>query len=299
LKKLILSIIIPTHNSDQTIERCIRSLTSQSFPREKFEIIVVDDGSKDQTASLAKKAGADKVIITEPCFQGKARNIGVENAKADFLAFIDSDCKAKDGWINYIIEELKNLHVVGGPVLNGNPQSLTAWGEYFVEFCAFHEFRKRSIIRTIPSCNIACTKDAFFKAGGFFTDVWLSEDTLFAEHLREAGVEEFFVPEIKILHFCRTKLSKVLSNHKYLGRVFVRNLEYIPIAKSRLRKQSRWVIPIIFIGKIVKSANYAVKARKFCKFILAFHIVFLANISFARGFWDEIGNFKTKSQICN
>ncbi len=112
---------------------------------------------------------------------------------------------------------------------------------------------------------------------------------MFAERLREAGVEEFFVPEIKILHLCRTKLSKVLSNHKFLGRVFVRNLEYIPRAKSRLLKQSRWIIPIVFIGKIVKSANYAIKAKKLSKFILAFPIIFLANISFARGFWEEVG----------
>ena len=139
MKKPILSIIIPTHNSDQTIERCIRSLTSQSFPREKFEIIVVDDGSKDQTSSLAKKAGADKVIITEPCFQGKARNIGVENANGNLLGFIDSDCEAKDGWVETIIKELETLNAISGPIENGNPQSKVAWAEYFVEFCAFND----------------------------------------------------------------------------------------------------------------------------------------------------------------
>ena len=56
----LLSIIIPTHNSEITIKKCIESLTSQSFSREKFEIIVVDDGSTDQTTSIAKNAGADE-----------------------------------------------------------------------------------------------------------------------------------------------------------------------------------------------------------------------------------------------
>ena len=133
-----LSIIIPTHNSESTIQRCISSLISQSFPREQFEIIVVDDGSKDKTTTLAKEAGADQIIVTEPCFQGKARNIGVQKAKTNYLAFIDSDCEAEDGWIRTIIKELENLQVIGGPVKNGNPQSLLAWAEYFVEFCAFH-----------------------------------------------------------------------------------------------------------------------------------------------------------------
>ena len=288
MTNLKLSIIIPTHNSESTIQRCIRSLTSQSFPREQFEIIVVDDGSKDKTTTLAKETGADQIIVTEPCFQGKARNIGVQNAKASLLAFIDSDCEAKEGWIKTIINELESLPVIGGPVNNGNPQSLLAWGEYFVEFCAFHEYRKRSTIRTIPGCNIACRKEVFFKIGGF-TDLRLSEDILFAESLRRRGINEVFVPEVQIRHLCRTQLNKVLANQKILGKFFVRNLENIPGTKSSLVKKSRWIIPIVFIGKIVKSANYAIKAKKISKFISAFPIIFLANISFSRGFWQEVG----------
>jgi len=85
--KTFLSVIVPTHNSESTIQRCISSLISQSFPREQFEIIVVDDGSKDKTTTLAKETGADQIIVTEPCYVGKARNIGVQKAKTNFLAF--------------------------------------------------------------------------------------------------------------------------------------------------------------------------------------------------------------------
>ena len=283
-----LSIIIPTHNSKPTIENCIHSLTSQSVPRDEFEIIVVDDGSTDGTHTLAKKLGADQVIITTPCFQGKARNIGVEHSKSRLLAFLDSDCEAKEGWIKNIIEELKNLQAIGGPVLNGNPQSLTAWGEYFVEFCAFNENRMRSTIRTIPGCNISCTKEVFSKAGGF-TEKRLSEDILFAECLRREGINEVFVPKVQIRHLCRTKLNKVLANQKLLGKFFVRNLENIPGTKSRLLKKSRWIIPILFVGKIIKSASYAIQAKKISKFISSFPIIFLANISFSRGIWEEVG----------
>ena len=284
----LLSIIIPTHNSESTIQRCINSLTSQSFPREQFEIIVVDDGSKDKTTNLAKNAGADQIIVTNPCSLGKARNIAVQKTKSNLLAFIDSDCEAEDGYVKTIINELQNHQAIGGPVLNGNPQSIIAWGEYFVEFCAFHEYRKRSTIRTIPGCNISCTKDAFFKVGGF-TDMRLSEDIMFAACLRLSGIDQVFVPEVQIRHLCRTQLNKVLANQKLLGKYFVRNLENVPGTKSRLLKKNRWVIPLLFIGKIGKSANYALKAKKISKFILAFPIIFLANISSARGFWEEVG----------
>ena len=85
-----ISVIIVTHNSEPTIEGCINSLTSQSFPRKKFEIIIVDDGSNDRTVELAKKAEADLVINTEPCTIGTARNKGIEKARGTVLAFLDS-----------------------------------------------------------------------------------------------------------------------------------------------------------------------------------------------------------------
>ena len=64
LPKPDLSIIIATHNSEELIERCIISLNSQTYQREKFEIIVVDDGSKDKSVKIAKEKGANKVIPT-------------------------------------------------------------------------------------------------------------------------------------------------------------------------------------------------------------------------------------------
>ena len=74
MEKSTLSIINPTHNSQKTIHSCLNSLTNQSYPRDEFEIIVVDDGSVNETVMISKKI-ANQVIKVEPCFQGKTRNI--------------------------------------------------------------------------------------------------------------------------------------------------------------------------------------------------------------------------------
>ena len=282
----VLSIIIPTHNSESTIKRCLDSLTSQSIPREQFEIIAVDDGSKDKTVDIAKECGADKVIVTEPCFQGKARNIGVKNAKGELLAFIDSDCAAKDGWISSIMAELKKLEAATGPIQNGNSHSNVAWAEYLIEFGGWDEYRQRSSVRFLPGCNQAYTKRAFEKTDGFAENP-SSEDVLFGESLRKAGINPQFSPAIRIEHLCRTDKEKVLKNMKLLGKYSSRTRKSSPsIAYSSLMSSPK-LVGLLFVGKLIKTFDYSIKARKLTKFILSFPLIVKAISSFCNGVREE------------
>jgi len=282
-----ISVIIPSHNSESTIQRCIKSLISQSYPRKKFEIIVVDDGSKDNSVNLAKTAGADYVIQTNPCSISIARNTGVKNSKGMLLAFIDSDCETQDDWLKTIDKELKESQVVGGVVKNGNPHSNVAWAEYFTEFGGFHEKRKRDYTVLLPGCQIACTREAFQKSGGFL-DGKFSEDILFCMSLKEAGIKPIFIPELQILHLCRTDLENVLSNSTKLGKFFVRTRRLSSTLSYRFLIKTRWLIPLIFVGKILKCMSYAVAAKKSTKFICATPYIIICVSSFCKGVWKEL-----------
>jgi len=248
LTKPELSIIIATHNSQDYVERCIQSLVTQSFPRKKFEIIIVDDSSTDNSVEIAKKTGADKIIQTKPCSVAKARNIGVENADSDLLAFFDSDCEAEDGWISTIIKELKKLEAITGPIENGNTHSKEAWAEYFVEFGGFHKYRNRSIVRFLTGCSGACTKQAYTKAGGY-KDLRASDDVLFGESLRKAGIQAFFIPQMCVKHLSRTDWKKVKANMKLLGKYFVRTRREEPSIPYSFLIKNRALIPLIFFWK--------------------------------------------------
>jgi len=287
METLLVSIIIPTHNSQKTIKSCINSLTNQSYPREKYEIIVVDDGSIDDTISHVKEAGVDSVLITEPCFQGKARNIGAKNAKGKFLVFIDSDCVAKEDWIKSIVSELQKLDAVTGPIENGNSKSNVAWAEYLIEFGGWGEHRKRSSIRFIPGCNQAYAKKAFEKTGGF-TEIPSSEDVLFGESLRQAGINPIFVPTIRIDHMCRTDKDKVLKNMKLLGKYSIRARKNNPSMAYSSLMNSRKLIPFLFIGKLGKTFSHSIKAKKLIKFVISFPFIIHSISSFCKGAWNEI-----------
>jgi len=290
--ELVISIIVATHNSELTIKQCIHSLITQSFPREKFEIIVVDDGSTDETTSLAKTAGADNIINTKPCSLGKARNIGVENAKANLLGFIDSDCEAKDDWVKTIVKELEKLDAIGGSVQNGNPQSKVAWAEYFVEFSFYNEFKQRFISKIgLPGCNLACSKDAFLKAGGF-TEERLSDDVSFNESLWRAGIDHIFVPELQVRHLCRTKLNKVSKNMNLLGKYFVRNRRKNSSLPYASLKNSRMLVLVAFFNKFVGVPYYAIESKKTRNFFCSYPYIIFIIISYCKGIWNELENIK-------
>jgi len=286
LETPLLSIIIPTHNSEKYVHRCIHSLSSQSFSRNQFEIIVVDDGSSDNSVEIAKRDGVDIVIETEPCDLAYARNLGVKNAKGTFFAFLDSDCEAKNGWVKNIIDKLQSLDAITGPVGNGNTNSSIAWAEYFIEFGAFHEKKKSSVVPFPPGCNIACTREAFSKAGGF-PELQASEDLLFGHSLRKVGINVIFCPEIRILHSCRTRMDKVSTNLNLLGKYLVRTRRAAPSLPYTFLTKHRIFIPFIFLGKIITTTQKAISAGKKREFIYAFPYIVIGISSYCRGVWKE------------
>ncbi len=281
-----ISVIIPTHNSEKTIENCVQSLVRQNFPRNEFEIIVVDDGSKDNTVNLAKKAGADLVIVTEPCFQGAARNLGAKNASGDFLSFLDSDCTARERWLEIISMELKENDAIGGPVLNGNTNSLVAWAEYLIEFSEFHEHKKRSIVEFVPGCSQAYKKEIFFQVGGF-SKQRLSEDVKIGHALTKAGINVLFVPELQINHLCRTEFNRYIANAKIGGKYSIIASKDVPSIYSSLSK-SKWQLPIVFLIKLGARTKRARKAKKLFKFIECFPLILLGIGAFCSGVSQEI-----------
>jgi len=286
MDKPIITVIIPTHNSEATIQRCIQSITTQTYPTEKYEIIVVDDGSKDNTISIAKKSGVNLVLEIDSCFPGKARNIGVSKAKGNLLAFIDSDCEAELGWLETISKELQTYAAIGGPILNGNPQSNVAWAEYLMEFSGFHEYKKRSIINFIPSCNQVCRKETFNLIGGF-RDVGLSEDVFFGLSLKNVGVDLIFIPELKIRHLCRTDLNKFLLNYKKLAKYSVGTSEEVPKI-YRVLSKTRLSIPLFFIVKLGARSLNSIRAKKFLIFIKTLPYVIRATLAFCKGVSKEL-----------
>ena len=158
-----ISVIIPAFNAAPTIKDCINSLKEQDF--KDYEIIVVDDNSKDNTYDLVKNLC--KVVKNYgKRGAGSARNRGARIAKAKILAFIDSDCIAPRGWLKKIYDTFKekDVKIVAGVYNKPFKNDVNKFNYYE------QRYRQRKLneyVSTFSSNNVAIRRDIFLSSGGF------------------------------------------------------------------------------------------------------------------------------------
>lgn len=119
------SIIIPAYNCEKTIVKCIESVLNQNY--DLYEIVVVNDGSKDNTLEILKKEYSDnkKIKILNKSNSGvsDARNLGIKNSSFDWILFLDSDDWIEDNSLNYLndlINEQRPDFIITQLIYNGN-----------------------------------------------------------------------------------------------------------------------------------------------------------------------------------
>src|ERR687886_811536 len=108
-----ISIIIPALNAGGTIDRCLAALSRQSLPRASFEVIVVDDGSTDGTAEVARRWGAVVIRLDRNAGPAAARNAGLAASRGNRIVFTDADCEPADTFVAALTAELRDARVGG------------------------------------------------------------------------------------------------------------------------------------------------------------------------------------------
>lgn len=127
-EKHFFSIITPTYNRPDKLADCLESLSRQDYPHDRFEVIVIDDGS-DTPLQPVVTSFLDQLDLTllkqTNAGPAAARNTGVEKAKGDFLVFIDDDCKPGTHWLQNLSERCLRApdQAVGGRTMNGLPNN--------------------------------------------------------------------------------------------------------------------------------------------------------------------------------
>ncbi len=207
------SVIIPAYNAEKTIQRTLESLSHQSF-KGIIEIIVVDDGSQDQTARIVSKFPQVKYILQDNAGPATARNRGAQIAEQDILFFTDSDCIPEIRWIEKMVVPLQDpsVSVVAGGYGIANP-------ECWLARCIHREilYRHHHLMPVYPksfgSYNFCIRRQVFHSVEGFDPEYRFAsgEDNALSYKVLANGHKIYFEKGAIVLHIFPTGLKKYLS----------------------------------------------------------------------------------------
>jgi glycosyltransferase involved in cell wall biosynthesis len=202
------SIIVPTFNRPFTLARCLQSLARLDYPRDRFEVIVVDDGSKSPAESAVSSFcnQLNITLITQPHGgPAIARNNGAKHARGQLLAFTDDDCTPAADWLKTIAVRLNGPpgNMIGGRTFNvllHNPYSTAS--DLLIRYLYAYYNANPDRARFFTSNNLALPKDSFHRIGGFnmlFRRAG-GEDREFCERWLRLGFRMAYAPEVLIYH---------------------------------------------------------------------------------------------------
>jgi len=214
----VISIVIPVKDRADELKRCLGSLSNLNYPQEKLQIIVVDDGSSDDSAMVARQFQA---LLVPSGGTGRgpaaARNVGASLASGEILAFIDSDCTASKEWLNELIPAFNNHSVaaVGGQVDGMCTESAVDRYESIMSSLSLGARERTGSGGNdtfyLPSCNLLVRRTAFRNAGGFKDEMHVGEDVDLTWRLRDMGWTISYLPKGNVLHEHRSSLRSFMS----------------------------------------------------------------------------------------
>jgi cellulose synthase/poly-beta-1,6-N-acetylglucosamine synthase-like glycosyltransferase len=194
---------VPAFNASRDIDACLRSLLGQSVARDRYEVLVVDDGSTDNTAEIVAMYPV-RLLRQAHAGPASARNHGARGAKGEFFLFTDADCVPVQTWIEEIARPLEaDSRVAASKGVYRTKQQGLISKMAQVEFEEkYAHLRRQPYIDFVDTSSAAFRADAFWQAGGFDTGFGAAsnEDTLLSFTLSALGWRMVFCESAVVYH---------------------------------------------------------------------------------------------------
>ena len=155
-----ISVVICAYNAERTMDACLASLRTLRYPN--YEVIVVNDGSTDRTLEISQRYPEVRIISQENKGLSVARNVGIEHATGEIVAYTDSDCVVDPDWLTYLAYKFvhSGFVAVGGPNLPPPEESRIAACVAASPGGPTHVLIDDEVAEHIPGCNMAFPKTA-------------------------------------------------------------------------------------------------------------------------------------------
>lgn len=223
---LFFSILIPTYNRPERLSTCLQAIAKLDYPRDRFEVIVADDGSDrplDTTVAPFYDRFDLKLVRQENAGPAAARNFAAGLARGEYLAFTDDDCMPTADWLKQLAAQFAKAPdcLLGGKTLNALPDNLySSVSQALIDYLYNYYNAGSGKISFFASNNIALPAERFRALGGFDTSFPLAaaEDREFCDRWLDKGYQMLYVPEAQVLHAHHLTLSSFWRQHFCYGR---------------------------------------------------------------------------------
>lgn len=220
----VFSIIIPTYYRPAQLATCLKALARLDYPRDRFEVLVVDDGSQSPPEPIVTsfRDRLDVTLLGQPhSGPAAARNTGAAQAKGRFLAFTDDDCMPAPDWLQTLAARFEKAsdRLIGGRTLNAlsdNPYSITS--QTIIEFVYAYYNTDPDNARFFASNNLAVAAERFRAIGGFDATFTTSEDRELCDRWLHHRYRMTYAPEVLVSHAHALTFRSFLQQHFRYGR---------------------------------------------------------------------------------
>jgi glycosyltransferase involved in cell wall biosynthesis len=235
------SVVVCAYNAERTMEACLASLEVLNYP--DYEVVVVNDGSRDRTLAIAERFPYCRIISQENKGLSVARNVGAEAATGEIVAYTDSDCVADPDWLTYLVGKMVdgNLAACGGPNFPPPEDNLVPAAVAVSPGGPTHVLISDEVAEHIAGCNMAFRRDALLELGGF-DPVYRAagDDVDICWRFQDAGYTIGFSAAAMVWHFRRNTVKAYINQQRGYGKA-----EALVYAKHPFRfnlfGQAKWL----------------------------------------------------------
>ncbi|MGF1492430.1 MAG: glycosyltransferase family 2 protein [Microcoleaceae cyanobacterium] len=293
------SIVIPTYNRPERLTNCLTAISKLNYPREQFEVIVVNDGSSMPMAPVIQPFQDQlQIVLINQTNSGPAtaRNVGADKARGQFIAFTDDDCQPTSDWLNQLESQLTTTpnHLVGGRTLNALPDNLySTTSQLLIDYLYEYYNQAEGEAVFFASNNFALPNRQFHQIGSFDTTFPLAagEDREFCDRWLYQNHQMSFVSSAEVYHAHYLTLRSFWRQHFNYGR----GAFHFHQLRAQRGSGNVKVEPILFYFKLLTYPFSQTEAEQ--PRVLVTLLLFLSQVANVAGFfWEKTNQTPNSSQ---